>query len=66
MSHVAIVKGLSGVEFFLDRKGGLCVDERRARRFRSAEAARETAKAKVDAYPPVVQRYTTFRVEPAS
>lgn len=62
-AHVAIISGISGCERYLAR-GRETPEEKRARRFRSAEAAREAAQAHIGTYPKVVQRAMGFRVEP--
>lgn len=64
MAHVAVIVGISDVERFLAPNGTESWEEKGARRFRSPETAKAAAQAHIKAFPPVIQRYMKFRVEP--
>lgn len=70
MSHIVVIVGLSGREFFLDRDGQAVEAEKKARRFRSeasaAGAGRDHLAAVSQRYCPAVARGMSYRVEPSA
>lgn len=65
MSYHAKIIGISGIERFLARDGGETAEKKRARRFRSDEAARAAARMHVAVFAPVVQRSMRYDAVPA-
>lgn len=67
MAYIAVIVGLSGREFFLDRDGAAIEQEKGARRFRSEPAAESAAQAHLTdvsrRYCPAVARGMSYRVE---
>lgn len=68
MSHIVVIVGLSGREFFLDRDGAAVEQAKNAKPFRSEHAAVGAAEAHLTEvsrrYCPAVARGMSYRVEP--
>lgn len=68
MSHIVIIVGLSGREFFLDRDGAAVEQAKSAKPFRSESAATVAAQDHLAGvsrrYCPAVARGMSYRVEP--
>lgn len=65
MSHLAVIVGISGSEYYLGPGEGTTTTRAAARRFRSDGSATTAAERHVNAQPPVVRKHMDFRVEPA-
>lgn len=61
MAHLAKITGISGCERFLANRCEVD-DVKKAKRFRSEEAAKRAAEAHIKAYPRVVQRAMKFEI----
>lgn len=67
MSHVAIITGISGREFYLTPEGKASETAKNARTFRSDRAAITAAQHHIDTvareFGPAVARHMSFRIE---
>jgi hypothetical protein len=68
MSHVAVIVGVSGREFFLSREGKPTETAKQAQSFRSDGAAERAAKAHINTvereFGKTVARYMSYRIQP--
>lgn len=65
MSCLAKITGISGIERYLARDGSETPEKKRAKRFRSEDAARQAARTHVAVFAPVVQRLMRYEAVPA-
>lgn len=65
VSHVAVIVGISGKEFVLDRALRIAEERKKAKTFRSERAAHEAAQQHIAAQAPCVARGMAYRVEGA-
>lgn len=65
VSHVAKITGIAGETRYLADRAEV-TEVKRARKFRSEQAAETAAKAHIKAFPPVIQRSMAFEIVPAA